>query len=168
MRRRLPREVMADPGLIEQILQNLYLNAADAMPCGGDLFLDVKNLQGDRDGQGRDPAESYVLLTVRDTGSGMDAQTAKHIFEPFFTTKGSRGKGLGLASVLQHGQGPPGPYRGGLDAWKRDHIQDLSACQGNTGKALLKSSTPNLPVGRVLHRCRGGAAGFRFGGISSA
>jgi PAS domain S-box-containing protein len=96
------RPVKADQGQIEQVLWNLYVNAADAMPTGGKLFLRTRNV-AEREIRGK-PFDikpgTYVLVTVRDTGVGMDHDTMEHIFEPFFTTKGlSRGTGLGLASV---------------------------------------------------------------------
>jgi signal transduction histidine kinase/CheY-like chemotaxis protein len=94
--------VLADRGQIEQALMNLFVNAADAMSQGGDLFVTTK--KASRRDMGEKPYESregaYVLLVVRDTGQGMDEETKAKIFEPFFTTKGlSRGTGLGLASV---------------------------------------------------------------------
>jgi len=94
--------IEADQGQIEQALMNLYVNAADAMPQGGDLFLRSMNV-GHEEMTGksyRAQPGTYVLLTLRDTGVGMDQQTIDRIFEPFFTTKGLvRGTGLGLASV---------------------------------------------------------------------
>jgi len=94
--------VKADQGQIEQVLWNLYVNAAEAMPTGGGLFLGTKNVT-DEEMTGR-PYDvkpgNYVLVTVRDTGVGMDEKTMDRIFEPFFTTKGlSKGTGLGLSSV---------------------------------------------------------------------
>ena len=92
----------ADQGQIEQVLLNLYVNAADAMPGGGDLFLKTINVT-DKDMKGRPykpKPGNYVLLTVRDTGTGMDKRTTERIFDPFFSTKGlGKGTGLGLASV---------------------------------------------------------------------
>jgi PAS domain S-box-containing protein len=91
-----------DQGQIEQVLLTLYVNAADAMPGGGDLFLKTKNVtHNEICGKSYEPKKgNYVLLSVRDTGIGMDAKTMDRIFEPFFTTKGfALGTGLGLAST---------------------------------------------------------------------
>ncbi len=93
--------VEADEGEIEQVLLNLYVNAKDAMPAGGDLILRTMNVsQEDMRGKVYNPKPgNYVLLKVADTGIGMDKKTMVRIFDPFFTTKTGRGTGLGLASV---------------------------------------------------------------------
>jgi CheY-like chemotaxis protein len=94
--------IEADLAQIEQVLLNLYVNAADAMPGGGDLVLKTMNVtHKDMKGKLYEPKRgNYVLLTVTDTGMGMYKKTMERIFDPFFTTKEmGRGTGLGLASA---------------------------------------------------------------------
>jgi hypothetical protein len=96
-------QVKADRTEITQILLNLAANARDAMPTGGTLTFETRNIEVDDSyGRSRPGAQpgAYVLLTVIDTGVGMDAEIQQHLFEPFFTTKQvGKGTGLGLATV---------------------------------------------------------------------
>jgi CheY-like chemotaxis protein len=95
--------VKADPGQLEHILMNLAVNARDAMPRGGTISIrtGITHISADlvpkHHGSSTGP---YVVLSVSDTGSGMDAKTLAHVFEPFFTTKDpGKGTGLGLSMV---------------------------------------------------------------------
>ncbi|HEY9069208.1 MAG TPA: PocR ligand-binding domain-containing protein [Candidatus Ozemobacteraceae bacterium] len=95
--------ILGDVGQLQQILINLAVNAQDAMPRGGQLI--IRTARGSLDdpmptAEGATPAEPCAVLTVTDTGCGMDEETRQKIFDPFFTTKGpGKGTGLGLATV---------------------------------------------------------------------
>jgi PAS domain S-box-containing protein len=95
--------IRGDQGQIEQVIMNLAVNARDAMPQGGKLMIETRNTTVEDDElQRRTPMTpgDYILLTISDTGVGMDTETQAHIFEPFFTTKAQgKGTGLGLATV---------------------------------------------------------------------
>jgi len=100
---RLQKEIWmvdADAGQLEQVFLNLYVNAQQAMPDGGELFLETQNVTLKKhvvESLGMN-GRHYVKISVQDTGNGMDEKTRERIFEPFFTTK-SMGSGLGLATA---------------------------------------------------------------------
>jgi PAS domain S-box-containing protein len=92
--------ILVDPGQLEQAIVNLALNARDAMPEGGRVEISTGELEVEEGGELVAGPGTYVVLSVRDTGIGMDEDTRTHLFEPFYTTKEpGRGAGLGLATV---------------------------------------------------------------------
>ena len=94
--------VMADPSQMEQVMLNLAVNARDAMPEGGTLTIETRNVRaGDRQAPA-DIQGPCIVLTVSDTGVGMSEEVRQHVFEPFFTTK-APGKGTGLGLAVVHG-----------------------------------------------------------------
>lgn len=97
--------IKADPGQIEQVIVNLVVNARDAMPHGGVITISTENTSlefTDIVSEGAVPAGDYVLLTVSDTGHGMEQDVRERIFDPFFTTK-EKGKGTGLGLATCYG-----------------------------------------------------------------
>lgn len=97
--------VKADPNQIEQVIMNLAVNARDAMPAGGSLSMITSKMEVKKEfrrGDVRLKAGRYVMLTVKDTGEGMDEVTCSRAFEPFFTTK-EQGKGTGLGLSMVYG-----------------------------------------------------------------
>lgn len=97
--------IKADATQMEQVIMNLAVNAADAMPKGGKLILETSNVAFSEEASYENfiiPAGRYALVAVSDTGTGMDEETRAHIFEPFYTTK-ERGKGTGLGLATVYG-----------------------------------------------------------------
>ncbi len=96
------KPVMGDGNQLEMILLNLAVNARDAMPNGGQIVIATQEKVLRRGDGTRLKPGTYICLTVRDTGEGMDEETLRHAMEPFFTTKGP-GKGTGLGLSMVHG-----------------------------------------------------------------
>ncbi len=142
--------IRVDPGQIEQVIVNLAVNARDAMPKGGTLLIKTSRCTVGADGSAGHAAMrpgEYVLMTVTDTGVGMDKQTRDRIFEPFFTTK-PRGTGLGLSTVYGIVQQHDGfvdvrsePGRG------TSFLVYLPAADGRVDADAKSSPTPDLPSG---------------------
>jgi two-component system, cell cycle sensor histidine kinase and response regulator CckA len=146
-----PPPIKADPGMLEQILMNLAVNARDAMPNGGQLIIGTEVVLMDQDRVKLNPrmrAGHFVCLSVRDTGAGIAPENMSRIFEPFFTTKDvGKGTGLGLATVF----GIAEQHKGWVDVSSEVGV-------GTTFRVYFPISSeelavPNLTVGQKV---RGG------------
>ncbi len=134
------KRVEVDPGQIEQVIIHLAVNARDAMPQGGKLLIETRTVDPSKaaaHSPGGAPNAGFVMLTVSDTGCGMDAGTKAHLFEPFFTTKDrGRGTGLGLSTVY------------GIVKQSGGHIW-VDSEPGKGTKFRIHLPATNKPMGRV-------------------
>ena len=145
--------VEADPGQIEQVLLNLYINAWQAMPGGGDLYLETENVTLDKNYVKPFDAEPgrYVKIMVTDTGVGIDEKTRPRIFDPFFTTKEmDRGTGLGLASaygiIKNHGGIIKAHSEKGAGATFSIYLPAIDA--ERIGQSAESENKDEMPLGR--------------------
>ncbi|TFG89631.1 MAG: PAS domain S-box protein, partial [Syntrophobacterales bacterium] len=137
--------VEVDQGQIEQTLLNIYVNAWQAMPGGGEIYLQTENVTLDKDylePHNLEPG-NYVRISITDTGTGMDAETAKRVFDPFFTTKEmGRGTGLGMASaygIIKNHNGVISVYsEEGIGTTFNIYLPALGAAVSDQGSVIRK------------------------------
>ncbi|HEX9242360.1 MAG TPA: ATP-binding protein [Anaeromyxobacter sp.] len=146
-----PTAVWADPGQVEIALLNLCVNARDAMPRGGRLDVGVGTVAADDPVRpvGADvPAGALGVLSVRDTGTGIDAATRARIFEPFFTTKG-QGRGTGLGLPIVHGvvTEAGGAIRVESDAGRGTEFRLFFPLRAGEARGALERLAPAHPTG---------------------
>ena len=103
-------QLFVDDNQIQQVFVNLFLNAAQAMPAGGELYVEHAASSG---------ARTMVEIVVRDTGKGIPPEYLPHIFDPFFSTKEEGGTGLGLSVSYSIIKNHGGQYPGGKSAGRR-------------------------------------------------
>ena len=158
-----PLPILADVVQVEQVIMNLVVNASDAMSGGGVISIET--------GIARSGTTDRVLLSVRDTGMGMDEETCSKIFEPFYSTKGELGIGLGLSTaygiIKQHSgeiqvESTPGegslfrilfPFSSGIEQAKTEVVQDDLDARGNESILIVEDSEQvlNLVKTTLLH-----------------
>jgi PAS domain S-box-containing protein len=142
--------VEVDRGQMEQVFVNLYVNAWQAMPGGGDIYLETENviLHDEKTLPFSAKPGKYVKTTVTDTGSGMDEQTRLRVFDPFFTTKEmGRGIGLGLASVYGIIKG----HRGLINVYSEPgHGTTFTIYLPASDKAVVKERQTPLTITRGM------------------